>query len=520
MFTRAIALSLTFLNLALMPSPGSAQTEVANSPQWLIVTTTELAAACAPLTDLRAQQGYKVQQLVGKSDRTNQDWTSKSIEGWVREQREKHIGSTIVLLVGDWNAKNEEAYLPSCLGNRGRMSGKITDHGYGLPVNDGVPTIAVGRIPARTAKEAVEFVEKIRRFEDQGAGPWTNRLNLWVGHPGGNSALEKRLGEMIIQTAVNKSLTRLNSMWSRECLIDFPNTPYSVDRLTFRNRLHSDLTKGHCFTIYAGHSAAQGVWSEDQYVFPNRDWSELKIESSPGVILTTGCFACQVVGAGGEGYLTTAVRNSDGPVACIGAFAESYAAHGQLALDAFVELTSLQSPPCRLGDYWLRMLQGIGRGKMDPLTFWLYDQADGSHGQVPLEMQRLEHLEMWTLLGDPGLKIPFLLPSVELTIEAMIGSSEITVQFDVPPDFADAQVEIQALLRPTLGNLKARDSAAKQPPQPDEPFRYRVNKTGFKETLTLPEPLADGKLEIRMMLIKEGKGALGTHSIVLKSRAR
>ncbi len=91
MFTRAVALSVTFLNLALMPSPGSAQTEVANSPQWLIVTTTELAAACAPLTDLRAQQGYKVQQLVGKSDRTNQDWTSKSIEGWVREQREKHI---------------------------------------------------------------------------------------------------------------------------------------------------------------------------------------------------------------------------------------------------------------------------------------------------------------------------------------------------------------------------------------------------------------------------------------------
>ena len=306
-------------------------------------------------------------------------------------------------------------------------------------------------------------------------------------------------------------------MWFGNCLVDFPNTPYSVDRRTFRDRMQSDLSKGHCFTIFAGHSGAEGIWSEDQYVFSKPDWSKLRIADSPGVIVTSGCFACQVIGAGGEGYLATAIRNPSGPVACIGAFAESYAAHGQLALDAFVELTSVATPPERLGDYWLPTQQGIGRGKMDQLTFWLYDQADGSRGKVPLDAQRLEHLEMWTLLGDPALRIPFLVPIIELMVEATIGLPEITVAFDVPVEFAEGEVEIQVQVRPTLSNKKTREAKINQTPKAAETFRFPSSKSSFKATLPLLEPPGEGKLEIRMMLSKEGKGALGVKSIVLKS---
>jgi hypothetical protein len=110
-----------------------------------------------------------------------------------------------------------------------------------------------------------------------------------------------------------------------------------------------------------------------------------------------------------------------------------------------------------------------------------------------------------------------LVPSIELDVEAAIGSLEVTVAFEVPPEFADGEIEIQARLRPTLSNKKPREGA-KQAPKAAEPFRFQANiKNSIKETLILPEPLADGKLEVRMLLIKEGKGALAIKSIVLKS---
>jgi hypothetical protein len=69
--------------------------------------------------------------------------------------------------------------------------------------------------------------------------------------------------------------------------------------------------------------------------------------------------------------------------------------------------TALICPfPSRLADYWLAIQAGLARGEIDDFTFKLYDQADGTKGRVPLETQRLEHLEMWMLLGDPALRLP------------------------------------------------------------------------------------------------------------------
>ena len=78
----------------------------------------------------------------------------------------------------------------------------------------------------------------------------------------------------------------------------------------------------------------------------------------------------------------------DGPVAVIGAHGESYAAMGQLALDGMLRCLMTPEPPTRLGAYWLAAKAGLARGKIDGITFWLYDQADGSRGTVPLDEQR------------------------------------------------------------------------------------------------------------------------------------
>lgn len=478
----------------------------ATQPRWLLVTTGELVDELEPLVQRRQQQGFEILKLIRGGQLSRSEWTSEFIRDKISELSLESKRPLYVLLVGDWEANNQLSYLPSTLGEHGRMKNAPTDHGYGIPNDLGVPTAAVGRIPARTAADVKQFVAKVIRFEDQNIGTWTNRLNLWIGHPGGNSAIEKKLGETIVQSAVNNSLSQLDLTWSGTCLIDFPNTPFSVDRKTFQARMQEDLARGECFTIYAGHSAAEGLWSEDQSVFARDDWARINIQSSPGVVLTTGCYSCQMSGLNGKGFLTESMLNPHGPVACMGAYAESYAAIGQLAMNAFVDLVARPKSPDRLGDYWHSITAGIGSGKMDSLTFWLYDQADGSRGKVPLDKQRLEHLEMWTLFGDPALRIPFLEPTLDVSVKAEIGSSDAVVEFDVPPELMGGTCELQVDLVPEKMKGKSRPT---NQASPTVNTHLLDNRSRFKGNVRLRQPLENGELRVRVFVINDGRGALG-----------
>ena len=137
------------------------------------------------------------------------------------------------------------------------------------------------------------------------------------------------------------------------------------------------------------------------------------------------------------------MRNPAGPVAVIGASGESYSAEGQLAVEGL--LADVKRPPFpeRLGQYWLAVQTGLARGKMDPGTFGLLDFADGSGGKVPLDVQRLEHLEMWLLLGDPALRLPVMHDDVTLSAAGPVTpGSSLKVSGALPDQLKNAAVHL------------------------------------------------------------------------------
>jgi hypothetical protein len=139
----------------------------------------------------------------------------------------------------------------------------------------------------------------------------------------------------------------------------------------------------------------------------------------------------------------TALRNLVGPVAVIGPIGESYSAPGQLAAEGL--LKGLSRPPfsSRLGDYWLEIQGGLAIGKMDEGTFALLDMADGSGGKVPLATQRLEHLEMWMLLGDPALRLPIVPVDISLQApEAIAVGERFTIEGALPARLKNAAVRL------------------------------------------------------------------------------
>jgi hypothetical protein len=187
----------------------------------------------------------------------------------------------------------------------------------------------------------------------------------------------------------------------------------------------------------------------------------LKTPQGAGLLFTCGCFACQVGAADGEGYALAAARNPDGPVAVIGAAAESYSTAGLLAFEGLLGRLRADNSP-RLADYWLAVERALLEGPMDPLTFFALDNADGSNGRISLADQRREHVQMWTLLGDPALRMPPPELPIELNAKgAVTAGAKVSVTGSVPSDCRAATVRL-TLERPLASppvSVESREKA-------------------------------------------------------------
>jgi hypothetical protein len=215
----------------------------------------------------------------------------------------------------------------------------------------------------------------------------------------------------------------------------------------------------------------------------------------------------------------------------IGAHAESYGAMGQLAVDGLLECLSTPDPPERLADYWLAVKKGIANGKMDRLTFWLYDQADGSRGKTSLDLQCKEHLEMWMLLGDPAMRLPVVRPTIELTTKDTAAAGKtVTVNGTLPARFARSAVRV-TLERPTGSSPPAlvplpQDPAARRRVMLANHERANALELAsveaaprdgrFEATLKLPAETPWPRVIVRAVAAGEGDVAMGVLTLPLK----
>jgi hypothetical protein len=429
-------------------------------PQWIVVTAPAFQAALAPLCDHRRAEGMRVLVVRTKdvlSARQIRDGDGELLKEHVHKLCRQAKGPTYVLLVGatraDKPAVAEKTVVPPLRGTAGRMKGKPSDNGYGCPDKQLMPAVAVGRFPARTQEEVRQMVQKTLAFErDRSPGRWRNRLTLLVGNPGGATDLEKRVAEWFVQKVAKTRFDRLHPVWAARVVMHVHGSPFCVPDDRLREVSLRYLEEGQVFSFFLGHSYAGGLWSTGARFLDRDDWAKLKIPGGPGVFFTSGCYSCQPDGDGGESYGVAAMRNPSGPVAVLGAQGESYAAMGQLAIDGMLGCFSSPEPPPRLADYWLAAKGGLARGKMDEEDFRLYDEADGSRGKVPLAKQRLEHLEMWVLLGDPALRLPGRPPAIRLATAATASAGNaVTVTGSVPARFVETAVRL-TLERP-LGSV-------------------------------------------------------------------
>ncbi|MBN1903345.1 hypothetical protein JW926_18650 [Candidatus Sumerlaeota bacterium] len=378
--------------------------------QWIVVSPPEFHEELTPLCEYRKNEGMLVIRVNTEvlNEAGDTSGSAENLKKRLHKLCSQSKGENYILLAGMMKEKNPGGStgitvpgIPGCIG---RMKGIATDHGYGIPGSDYVPGVAIGRFPAGNKDEIRAMIQKTLHYEKiKSSGEWRNRIVSLLGNPGGKSLMEKRFAEFFTRLYENKFQSEISPHWNLRIISHSPISPFFISGENLEKTFSINMEEGALFTIYLGHSGADSLFSDGMSFMNTEKWNRLRIRQGNCVFFTCGCFACQYEKE--EGYGLTAMRNPGGPVAVIGSFSESYAALGLLAFQGLFAYLNSTPEKARLADYWLSVNRGMANIEMDPFTFFLFDQADGSEGKVPLDVQRKEHLEMWTLLGDPALNI-------------------------------------------------------------------------------------------------------------------
>jgi hypothetical protein len=437
---------VALLVLFLIKAGDCAGAEQPGPGQWLLVTAPAFRKELTPLIEQRRTEGFKVTILETTNVLTVeqiQQGDGLPLQTYLEAHCGRSNGPNYLLLAGVTGisglTNDEQITVPALRGAIGRMKGKPDDYGYSLPDKDGLPALAVGRFPARTAAEVRGMVAKTLNVElDQQPGSWRNRLVLLTGDTGGGP-----MADMMVEPALAARLERLDPAWNVHGIMSTSGSRYYLPAGPAHDAALQALAEGQLISVFMGHSSAGGMWLTGNHFITRQDWGNVKIPRGPGIFFTCGCFACQLRGRDGEGYGLTAIRNAGGPAAVIGASGESWAAPGQLAMDGLLRCCAKPPFPTRLADYWLSVQAGLARGEIEEVMFKLFDQFDGSQGRVSLPVQRREHLEMWMLLGDPALHLPLVPSDISMEVPATISpGGSLTVKGSVPANLAGAVVRV------------------------------------------------------------------------------
>lgn len=498
--------------------------------QWVVLTVPALRSAIEPLCEARRKEGFRV-IVVETTDVSTSD-TLKAGRGEELAARIRAIcgsqqESSYVLLVGSYvlSGDNEgwRGYLPPLRGTIARTKGEPTDNGYGLPADDGVPVVAVGRLPAGTPEETRGMVAKTLADQGQGRpGFWKRRMTVLAGAPSYNLVVDALVDKLAMSY-----FAEIPPCWYGRAIYQNAASPFCFPADRLREQATRYLNEGQGLIVYAGHSAADGFWG----TFAREDWAALRMGNRGGVFVTTGCHGCEIAGRSDEGYGITAMRNPQGPAAVVGANGVSDAAMSMLVAEGALRHLPDTRESNRLGDYWLAVKKHLSRGTINPAVYYALDHVDGDPA-IPLPIKRKEHLERYVLLGDPAMRFPSmpahiemkvrgrLLPGEELGITASVGSDlqeatgRLTLERTLGSEATDlARMPKDADGEQLAGVMQANHFKANRFIVAETPIR--VSRNELAAMIRVPPSIAWPRLIVRLYLATDSTDGMAVEVLAI-----
>lgn len=366
-------------------------------PLWLVIAPAPLAASVEPLAKHRAAQGLRTVVHPGP----------------VEAALEKHKPDFLVL-VGDHakGCEKEPWYVPAPRAKLYRWRAKqagdyAADALWGDLDGDGLPDCAVGRIPARSAKQVAVAVAKTIAYEKRTPTVEDLRLVVWAGAPGYSPFIDAMATRLLVST-VRTNAPRWMSPWIISADAEQALCGWPPDHPMLFSR---SLRKGALLGAILAHGNADLALSmkhDDRWIVYRAEHAAKHLKGdepcAPVVILACNC---------GEHDRAKATLGEHlfflpgGPVVTIAATTESHPLTNYYTGTCLLRaINGRYGRRDRIGALW-HEAQLRAATERDAMIEGMLKNAEGKlEAEIDIKKLRADQRRMYALLGDPALRIP------------------------------------------------------------------------------------------------------------------
>ncbi|MGE3241671.1 MAG: C25 family cysteine peptidase [Pirellulales bacterium] len=360
------------------------------APDTLVVCPPQLRIALAPWEEHRAAQGHLLQVIA--PPRTALE-LRQLLSTAARSKQLKYV-----VLIGDVDT------VPTCYAEAkvnilwGSEPTIATDEPYADVDDDGVPDIAVGRIPADSRAELQAVVRKLLQYEHAPvANPCRRQLDVVAGVGGFG---------IVADTLIEAS--------ARSVFTQVVPASYSVRRLKADPEATCEqISAGSLAWIYLGHGLptmldVAATPHGPKPILAVSDVAKLQCGANCPLAVLVACYT-GAIDARTDSLAEKLVLEERGPIAAIAATRVTMP-YGNSVFGCELLRAAFRNSPGNFGDVWLRAQRQTlaPAAESDSLRSSLDAVARGvSPPPADLAAERREHVLLYQLLGDPLLRLNY-----------------------------------------------------------------------------------------------------------------
>jgi hypothetical protein len=502
----------------------------------LVICPTEFQPALRPWIDYRTKQGHFV-RVVHPAP------TPAGIKQQIRKSAA--MGPLkFVFLIGD--AGNGHTHASSTVpvdyvaakvnvlfGSEPEIA---TDNTFADLDGDGLPELAIGRLPADSRAEVARFVARVIEYEQDNSPnqKWRRNVNFVAGVGGFGSVIDNVIEQTTKQIITDLVPCDCKTSMTFGCW----RSPYCPDPRRFSETAIRRFNEGCLFWVYIGHGSEQCL---DSVCLPDQTHPILSTDNVTCVHCNNGSpiaifLACYTGAADHEldCLAETMIRQPRGPIAAIcGSRMTMPYAMSLLSLEMLNEFFDGRTET--LGELMKVSKQRMVAGDGSPSPYRDMIQAMGmllSPQPKLLRQECLEHVQLIHLFGDPLLRIKRP-EKIELQADDVVESGDVLHVTGVSP--AAGEMTVELVYR--RNRFRQRPPYRREYDSSDKAFcAYQdvyenshqltcdcktivVNKGPFDVELQVPET-AGGSCAIRCMLNSQKTFGLGARPIEVRKKVR
>ncbi|MFA6450445.1 MAG: C25 family cysteine peptidase [bacterium] len=424
-----------------------------NGADYLVIAPAAFEAALQPLLDYRASEGFRVAfvssedvvseyEMFASGSEQFRNFVSFAYYHWARPAPKYLViaadappqGATstepLQIPTGLMNTIYEYSDTPKDKSKNADKNAKrpqeliATDGVYADMDGDGLPDIAVGRLPADNDAELSSMIRKILSYEkNPPSGLWKRRITLFASE--GNFGSIDQLLEKMFKAMVRNNI---NPMYDLNMTYANPSMPYFFVPDRFNEKIIERLNEGSLIANYVGHGLTDVLddvhWNNKRYpIMRSSDVSKLDMGGRSPFLLIIACLTGNYDAVGRDSISELIMKNEKGPVGVISASVVSQPTCNGIISKEFADAIFMHRTP-RIGDAFDTSRRGIFDGKKDEDRKLIDKFANTLYKRPEVIRHNREAVYMYNLLGDPATRIAYVAGNVAVSAPEMSTAGE------------------------------------------------------------------------------------------------